>query len=157
MSDAVVVDTNVLVIANDPFHETGPDCVEACVRELKRTQAGRRLLLDWSWKILSEYRDGVTLGGQGGVGTEFFKSAAAQTGVQVRHVHITPHPERGFSEFPDDPALETFDKSDRKFVAVALASGEDPPILHATDRGWKRHRGPLVRHGVLARPLCRER
>ena len=154
MSDAVIVDTNVLVVANDPFHETGPDCVDACVRELRRTQMDRRLLLDWSRQILGEYQNSVTRGGQAGVGTEFFKSAAAQRGVQVHHVHITPHPERRFSEFPDDPALQTLDPSDRKFVAVAVASGENPPILHATDRGWKLHRGPLQRHGIVVRHVC---
>ena len=156
MSDGVVVDTNVLVIANDPFHPTGPECVEACTHELARTQRDRRLLLDWSREILGEYQRRVTGRGQGGVGTEFFKRAAGQADMRVCHVRITPHPGRGFEEFPDDPALQTFDPSDRKFVAVALASGEEPPIVHATDRGWKRHRGPLQEHGVRVRRICTE-
>ena len=156
MSEAIVVDTNVLVVANNPFHESGPDCVEACVRELNRMRRERRLLLDWSRKILGEYQQRVARGGQGGVGTEFFKSAAAQTDMRVSHVHITPHPGRVFEEFPDDPALQTFDPSDRKFVAVAVASGEGPPIVYATDRGWERHRGPLQQQGVRVCRICTE-
>lgn len=155
MTDAVVVDTNVLVVANDLFHQTGPDCVEACTQELIRTQRDRRLLLDWGREILGEYQRQVAGPGQGGVGTEFFKRAAAQADVSVAFVHITADGDRGFREFPEDPELETFDRSDRKFVAVAVASGNNPEIVHAADRGWKRHREPLARLGIRVRRIAR--
>lgn len=154
MTDAVVMDTNVLVVANDPFHQTGPDCVEACTQELTRTQRDRRLLLDWGREILAEYQRRVANPGQGGVGTEFFKRAAAQADLAVAFVHITTDEVRGFREFPEDPELETLDRSDRKFVAVAVASGKNPEIVHATDRGWKRHREPLARLGIRVRRVA---
>ena len=152
--EAVVVDTNVLVVAEDPRHEAGPECVAACVEELTRTLRERWLLLDGTWLILGEYRKQMEKQGQGGLGTEFFRRAAAQTEVQVHQVHITPHSGRVFSEFPPDPELVTFDRSDRKFVAVAIASGEGPAILHATDRGWRRHREALTRHALRVTPIC---
>ncbi|HSU82609.1 MAG TPA: hypothetical protein VLR69_09330, partial [Thermoanaerobaculia bacterium] len=53
-----------------------------------------------------------------------------------------------------DPDLAAFDPSDRKFVAVAVASGEQPEILNASDTDWWHHREALSRHGVEVRFLC---
>jgi hypothetical protein len=73
-------------------------------------------------------------------------------------VLLTPSadPARGFEEFPADPALRGFDRSDRKFVAVALASNLSPKVLNAVDSDWWNFQEPLRRHGVKVTFLCPE-
>jgi hypothetical protein len=70
-------------------------------------------------------------------------------------VEIRPRGSGGdCEEFPDDPELVRFDRSDRKFVAVALASRLDPSVLNATDTDWWHYRECLKRHGVRVVFLC---
>ena len=73
-----------------------------------------------------------------------------------RKISVTPHEDRGFEEFPDDPDLSAFDQDDRKFVAVALASGTGPNVLNASDTGWWLHQQALHQHGVEIVFLCPE-
>lgn len=81
--------------------------------------------------------------------------------VEIQHqgrvlVPIKPEDEAGqeFPNFPADPELQNFDRSDRKFVAVALASGENPPIVNATDTDWWIFREALNRNGIQIAFLC---
>lgn len=150
MRPAVVMDTNVAIVANRRTPQAGDGCVEACIAELVDLRERRRLLLDEAGLILEEYRRYLSPSGQPGTGDAFFKwlwsnQANPEHCRQVRA-----------EEFPDDPALARFDRADRKFVAVAIASGERPPILNATDRDWWEHRQALSRHGVEVRFLCPE-
>ena len=59
-----------------------------------------------------------------------------------------------FDEFPVDPALAKFDDDDRKFVAVACAHSDKPPILQAVDSGWLHFHAALQQHGVRVEELC---
>jgi hypothetical protein len=59
-----------------------------------------------------------------------------------------------FEEFPSDPELDNFDPSDRKFIAVSLATSDRPPIIVAVDRGWTRFHEPLVKNGIKIQFLC---
>ena len=68
---------------------------------------------------------------------------------------ITPSIDRTFEEYPDDdPALSSFDRDDRKFVAVAFASGTSPDIVNATDTDWWPPRYALQEQGIRVRFLC---
>ncbi|MFN7733844.1 MAG: hypothetical protein ACK5OB_18245, partial [Pirellula sp.] len=71
-------------------------------------------------------------------------------------VDITPSDKSGssFTEFPDAPELTKFDRSDRKFVAVALKSGKKTPILNAVDSDWWAFRNTLAQHGVHLEFVC---
>ena len=57
-----------------------------------------------------------------------------------------------FEDFPKDQALETFDRSDRKFVALALKV--NAVIANAVDSDWLEHRGALLKNGVRIRFIC---
>jgi hypothetical protein len=57
-------------------------------------------------------------------------------------------------QFPNDERLVGFDRSDHKFVAVALAHPERPPILNAVDADWWYYREELARHGIRVEFLC---
>jgi hypothetical protein len=148
---AIVIDTNVPVVANGRASQAG-------ITSLLDMRESQRVLLDTGGLILEEYRRHLSHSGQPGPGDAFFRWLWNNQANpdHCRQVPITPtHGEpRGFEEFPDDPDLATFDQSDRKFVAVVIASGEQPPVLNAAD--WWIHRAALNRHGVKPRFLCPE-
>ena len=71
-------------------------------------------------------------------------------------VSITPRDEEfaDFAEFPRCDSLGDFHSDDRKFVAVALAHRDHPPILQAVDTEWWEMRGELAKAGVTVDFLC---
>ena len=154
----VVVDTNVPLVANGKAEQAGLKCEDACVRKLIQVQAGRRTLVDDKRLIFKEYLKRLSLSGQPGLGDSFFKWLwENQANPQhCRIVPVTGHDGRGFAEFPDSARLSSFDQSDRKFVAVALASGVGPHVLNATDTDWWHDRPALAENGVHVVFLCPE-
>ncbi len=153
------MDTNVAVVANGKAPQAGNQCVETCVTTLIALRDHHRVLLDEQGLILDEYRRHLSPSGQPGPGDAFFKWLWDNQGHldHCRQIPITPvRGTRVFEEFPDDPELARFDREDRKFVAVVIASEEQPPILNASDTDWWDHREALKRHGVEIRFLCPE-
>ena len=153
----IIVDTNVAVVANGMTEQAGQTCMYACIGKLRQIIEGEHvLLLDSTYLIVEEYRNNLSLSGQPGFG-DFFMLWVWESQANrrlCRIVPVTPHDARGFEEFPDDPDLASFDMDDRKFVAVALASGGSPQVLNASDTDWWHHREPLHRHGVDVVFLC---
>jgi hypothetical protein len=154
MKQAVAIDTNVPIIANGS--ESVPTaCILACILRLRQVRSKQRVLLDTLGLILAEYRRHLSPRGQPGLGDAFFKWLwDNQANPQVcSQVEITPM-DGSFLEFPPDPNLSAFDPSDRKFVAVILASSACAPLLNATDTDWWLFREALGRHGVKIEFLC---
>jgi hypothetical protein len=152
----VVLDTNVLVTANGQANHLSAECRLACISEIQSCRDGTKtVVLDRSGEIRREYFNNLLQERQR-VGHEFFLHLLRQQGNRqvVRIVDITPNGVRGFDEFPSDPALAQFDMADRKFVAVSLASGNQPPIKHATDDGWHRFAVELAANGVIPECIC---
>jgi hypothetical protein len=152
---AVVVDTNVLITANG-----GEDyqlrCVDRCVDFIEEAKTVI-IVLDNGWLILTEYQNNVNESGQPGLGDAFLKWLLQNMWNPERceQVHITPIGDNSFAEFPTDPDLAHFDRSDRKFVAVALTSVNDPEIVNAVDSDWANDELALRRNGVRLRFLCK--
>lgn len=157
-NNAVVMDTNVAMVANGQTEQAGLQCRQNCIAALRRIQEDKIILLDAGGLILDECRRYLHPSGQPGVGDAFFRWLWQNQGnyQHCRMVSITPHPRRGFAEFPDDDTLADFDPSDRKFVAVALASTERPSVLNASDTDWRQHRDALEKHGVAVCFICPE-
>lgn len=158
MPTAVVIDTNVLVAANGKADHAGLDCQLACIDALEEVKERKVVTLDDGMRIFDEYRRNVSPAGQPGVGDAFLKWLWQNQG-NPRHceqVMITPrnHGQTDFQEFPDDPTLSGFDLSDRKFVAVVMASRKRPEILNATDSDWWDYREALEENGLTLRFLC---
>lgn len=155
MKPIVVVDTNVAVVAN-AREDTSRRCVMACIAELRAiTRDEKRVAIDQEGLILREYMKNLSLGGQPGVGDGFMKWLFQNQAVAERCEKVDIDGEDGrFPAFPDDGALAGFDPSDRKFVAVARAHPETPPILEATDSKWWGWREALRRHGVAVEFVC---
>lgn len=154
---SVVVDTNVLVVANGRHAPARERCVGACIDALDRARRDV-VVIDDGQLFLDEYRKHCSFSGQPGLGDAFFKwlwSRQADS-RHCRRVQITPDAQRGFVEFPADKRLASFDREDRKFVAVALAAGDAPPVLNASDTDWWHARAALGEHGVTITFLCPE-
>lgn len=153
-----VVDTNVPVVANGKSAQASPDCVLKCVESIGTVTKGGRLVLDDGWLIIAEYTKHLAPSGQPGPGDAFLKWVLTNWTNPERCDLVPISPRKGtktdFSEFPQDPKLRKFDPSDRKFVAVARAHPECPPILQAVDLKWWDYRRALKSHGVTVQFLC---
>ena len=154
-----VVDTNVLVIANgrEKAPQASPECVQSCVNYLNNLRKLDVLVIDRNRLILKEYMNNVAVRGQG-IGDEFLMWLL-QNQANRKHceqVAIKQISEYEFEEFPQSESLKSFDKSDRKFVAVALTHHAKPVIANAADRGWRNHKQALTEHGIKLDFLCPE-
>lgn len=151
----VVVDTNVPVVANGG-EDADPECVRACVRALVEVTRRGHVLVDDGLEIVREYRTNLRAKGQPGVGDAFFKWLWDNLWVKqiCTHVRITTHSKRGYREFPIHEGLAAFDPSDRKFVAVAAAHPDHPPILQAVDSKWWGCRHAFAECGINVEFLC---
>jgi hypothetical protein len=153
----VIVDTNVPVVANKAAPQASEECIIHCAQRLQDIQRNDVLVLDDDWYILSEYKANLRSEGQRGVGDAFLKWVLTHRNNPLRCEQVSIHPRNGsFAEFPEDAALASFHHKDRKFVAVALAHPEHPPILNAVDTDWWVYREALSRHGVQIQFLCPE-
>jgi len=153
-----VVDTNVPVVANGSSEQASPECVKTCAIRLEQLTRKGQLLLDDKWLILEEYTANLRSSGQPGVGDAFLKWVLTNrcNPKRCEQVAITPKnsAETDFEEFPSDPALKDFDPTDRKFVAVAVAHPDRPPILQAVDTKWWEMKEPLHKAGITVDFLC---
>ncbi len=156
----LVVDTNVPVVANGRSEQASPKCVSRCTVRLNQLMCSGKLVLDDSRRILKEYMANLRSAGQPGPGDAFLKWVHTNYSNPDRCdlVEITPRDasETDFEQFPPDAALADFDKTDRKFVAVALAHREQPPILQAVDTRWWELKEALIAAGVTVDFLCEE-
>ncbi|MBK8070216.1 MAG: hypothetical protein IPK27_22195 [Rhodanobacteraceae bacterium] len=151
-----VIDTNVLLVANQQHPDVSVDCVETCVRRLQSLQQSGVVVIDDGYRILGEYGQKTTLNPAKGVGDVFLKWLLQQAGnpKRVEQVALTEHTPDCFADFPD-PALEPqFDPPDRKFVAAAHAHPDKPPIWQAADSKWLNWWRALRAHGVVVDFLC---
>ena len=181
--EAVIIDTNVIVVANTAIQEdengrliavgmadhATPDCITTCQNRLTQIRGGStKVVLDDSERIVGEYRRKVERSRrsrlqQNRAGDLFWTWLMRIQWIPEKctMVHITPRQGNGteFEEFPDDTALNNFDKDDRKFIAVAIAYTRDTqqtaPILQAVDTKWESFIEALQRHGVEVEQICK--
>ena len=57
---ALVVDTNVVLVANGQHPDISPDCVAACALKLQAIMQSGKLALDDCFRILGEYQNKTT-------------------------------------------------------------------------------------------------
>ena len=159
--NASVIDVNVAIVANGRSIHADDMCELACIQALKQAREGL-ICIDDRDAIMAEYRKNLSLSGQPGVGDEFMEwlHQNQHTENVCERVDIHPDVDWGFVEFPHDDELgritdsQRFDPSDRKYVAVALASKNSPDILNAVDSDWRQFGNAWSRHGIHVRELC---
>ncbi len=164
---AVVIDTNVILVAKGISPQAWSSCVIACQERLDRVIEGpEKIVIDDNRAILGEYidyledDDSTTEARINVFFLEWFIRNYTNPEECVQ-VSITPTQDsRGFEEFPSDPALSDFDTDDRKFIAVAVAyensHQEKSPILQAVDSQWYGFREALVENGLEIEFICEE-
>lgn len=151
-----VVDTNVVLVANGQHQEVSSECVKNCALVLQKIMQEGRLALDDGFLILLEYQKKTQAKKGKRPGDAFVKWALQnRSNAQwVDKVMLLKHEVRGFVSFPEDTALENFDASDRKFVAVSGAHPDKPLIAQAADSKWLDWAPALQRHGIAVSFLC---
>ena len=151
---AFVVDTNVAIVANGRGTDVAASCRLTCVERLRNLTARGIVAIDDKGLIINEYRGRLNLSGMPGVGDAFLKHLFDNqyTDDRVRRVAVTPSEDdrRGFVELPEN----AFDRSDRKFLAVAIVAGAI--VMNASDSDWSEHRALMDGMGVKVAQLCPE-
>ncbi len=147
-----VVDTNVAIVAN--FRDTHADisCQVSCVNKLESLIKREIIVVDDKGLIISEYQKHLKFSGAPGVGDAFFKHVFNHQhgGRRVQRVTILQCADerRGFENLPKND----LDPSDRKFLAVAVASGA--VIVNATDSDWGQKKALTDSLNVTVEQLC---
>ncbi len=149
---AFVVDTNVAIAANGRETHADDLCRLACMEKLEHLVERGTVTVDKSGLVLEEYANHLCLSGNPGVGDAFFRHVFNNQyqNHRVRRVAVTPSDDdrRGFEELPEN----RFDRSDRKFLAVAVAA--KAVVLNATDSDWGEHESLMDELGVEVKQLC---
>ncbi len=160
--DKCLVDTNVPKMANratssDDIPEELVDCVRACVNAIEHVIKKRGLVIDAGDEIFNEYRQQLSLKGQPGLGDSFMKWVHDNRWSLPDSDRVTISKDGdSYKQFPKHEGLVNFDISDRKFVAVANAHSEKPPILQSTDCKWWGWKDALKDVGITVHFLCPE-
>ncbi len=152
----VVIDTNVILVANRQHPDVSEECVAECAGRLAAIMQHGRVAIDDSFRILEEYQNKTNPRAGRRAGDVFLKWLLRNNANAARcdRVHLTEHPQRGFESFPIDARLANFDPPDRVFVAVAAAHADKPPILQAADSKWLGWNAALAEHGVRVDFVC---
>lgn len=153
-----VVDTNVATTANRLNKGASEACAAASGRALQAIMDGGHVFIDTKRLMIEEYNRNLGRKGQAGPGTAFLKWLLTHewSASRVTQVPITPRardPE-DFEELPPPSAGVRYDRSDRKFLAVAAAHPEHPPILQSFDSKWWGWQKSLAASGVKIHFLC---
>jgi hypothetical protein len=158
---AIVIDTNVLLVANGFAPQMSAACKIECLDRLVLAKASEAVVVDRQYLILSEYHNKLNPNRRPpGPGDAFVKHILQNMKSQKRVslVNLTPinQEQTDFAEFPpDEPLRAAFDPADRKFVAAANGHPEKPPILESADSKWLGWEADLLQNGIRLEVLCR--
>ena len=162
LPEKCLVDTNVPKIANlaiqpDSSFDVPNQCVMDCIEAIEHVIKKSVLIIDDGDEIYDEYRRLLSLRGEPGVGDGFMKWVHDHRSNphNIQRVRITKNG-NSYDEFPTHDGLKDFDNSDRKFVAVANAHADKPPILQASDSKWWGWKDALEKIGINVQFLCTE-
>lgn len=156
--NAVVIDTNVLLVANGSHKKASAACRAECVIRLQTRQKAGVVVIDDAFRMLKEYQQKTKPNQPKGVGDVFLKWLL-QNAANPQRVHQVPLTEtapKEFAEFPDAALQLQFDPSDRVFAAAAHAHPNKPPIWQAADCKWLAWWPRLEAQGLTVEFLCPE-
>lgn len=153
----IILDTNIPIVANSSVstNDYPLNCVLECIETIEHIIKKGGLVIDSTNEIFDEYKRHLKLKGQPGVGDKFMKwlHDNQYTISKVEQIKITKI-ENSYEEFPYHKDLESFDISDKKFVAVAHAHPHKPTILQGTDSKWLQWKDALKQLGITVDFIC---
>lgn len=152
----IVVDTNVILVANNAHEGVSPACVLICIKQLEYLTKSGVFVVDDAYRIVSEYQNKTNHKKGKGVGDVFLKWVMQNLSNPSRchQVPLTEIGEHDFAEFPVPALVAAFDPPDRQFAAVANAHPNKPPILQAADCKWLDWWPQLKAAGIDVEFLC---
>ena len=157
MNRTNIIDTNVLIVANQESEQASKQCVINCINVLEQVRE-EKISMDSKYLIYQEYKRYCNHSGQPNVGDAFFKwlhdNQANEEICEVVTITDSGNEQIIFNEIPFNDDLIGFDKSDQKFLAVALASKFDAFIHNATDSDWEQFKNPIKDLGVNVNEIC---
>ena len=151
-----VIDTNVLLVANQQHPDISIECVANCIERLQAIQNDGVVVIDDSFIILNEYQHKTQVSPPRGVGDVFLKWLLRNMGnpARVEMVSVTLTAIDLYAEFPDQALQAEFDPPDRVFPAVANAHPDKPTILQAADCKWIDWWPKLAEQAIQVEFLC---
>lgn len=154
---SVVIDTNVLLVANQQHENASPECVLMCTQKLLWAKQHGVIVIDDAYRIISEYRNKPDINGTR-TGDAFLKWLLQNQSnpSRVHQVTINETANEHFLEFPDHALQPQFDAPDRKFPAVANAHVDKPPVIQAADSKWLNWWPALYAAGISVDFVCPE-
>ena len=153
-----VVDTNVWAVANGQHPEATQQCVHECITFL--FDRNKKFVFDSDFKILTEYRSVMPIGStMNRFLNEIQKNPARVEWVDLEKTDPPNEQKDGdwYSVLPNSDDLFTFDKSDRKFLAAALAIAlRQIPVslVNASDSDWCEIVNFLAANNITFKDLC---
>jgi hypothetical protein len=133
-------------------------CVAASARALAAVMKGGHVFVDDGGRIVAEYRSNLSAKGAPGPGDVFLKWLLTHEWGDQRVTRVPirskADDDEDFEELPAPPAELAYDRSDRKFLAVAAAHSEHPPVLQSFDSKWWGWKTALASVGVRVHFLC---
>ena len=153
--NAVVIDTNVLLVANQQHEDISEECVLACTQRLMASKT-KVIVVDDGYRIFNEYQNKTAVRQNTRMGDAFLKWLLQNQSNtdRVHQVTINETSPGYFAEFPDQALQSDFDVSDRKFPAVANSHQQRPPILQAADCKWLNWWPALLATGISVDFVC---
>lgn len=151
-----VIDTNVLLVANQQHPDISIECVANCIERLQAIQSEGVVVIDDGFIILNEYQHKTQVNPPRGVGDVFLKWLLRNMGnpARVEMVSVTLTDIDIYAEFPDQTLQHEFDPPDRIFPTVANVHLDKPTIWQAADCKWIDWWPALAEHGVKVKFLC---
>lgn len=163
--EAVVIDTNVILVAKGMSEQAWDECVAECQERLDEIIEGtEKVVIDDTWIILGEYNtyleddDSPTNVRSGGHFLEWF-IRNYNNPEQCVQVHITPSEDSHvYEELP--AAFIDFDSDDKKFIAVAVVYENEhrqkATLLQSVDSQWYGSRQVFADSGLIVEFICEE-
>lgn len=153
MYDKIIMDTNVAVKAatlERDCRDEELDVQEKCIKFIGGfvNNPESKLVLDMDYEIIREYRKRIpTNTALGKIFWRWFNTYIGQISLDDM-VKLAKDSDGNYIMFPLEDRTEAFDISDRKFVALARAHSEHPPIVEATDGKWLGFKDVFEEYGV---------
>ena len=131
----VVVDTNVILVANGSHADVSPDCVIECINRLEGLMKTGKVVIDDAHRILNEYQNKTAPMRNkrpGDVFVMWLLRNSANT-KHVERVTLTEPAPKLFDDFPGQARQRWAEAPDRESRRTALARA---PSVSPAQRAW---------------------
>lgn len=160
-----IIDTNVMLTAVTTDESISSACRQSCTQFIRRVFKGEVIVvIDDDGEVLREYRRNMypDPNPSAGLASQFMMYVLnyQYNEARIRRVSVSKTADGSYALFPKDDNLAGFDRSDQKWVVIALScartTGHSPPINNATDSDWLHFEHALLKHGISVQWLCRD-